>query len=65
MKTEQKGMCAWCLKPLGLKFAVDHNHLTGLARALMHISCNTEAGFVERWLTSSDAERKRRLVLFR
>jgi hypothetical protein len=63
IRHEQQDLCAWCSHPLGVKFAVDHNHKTGQVRALMHIRCNTFAGWVEKWQTLSEAERQRRVKI--
>ncbi len=64
MKTKQLGLCLWCLQPMGSKFAVDHDHKTGIVRGLMHIRCNTEAGFVEKWLSYSENDRQRMGSIF-
>jgi hypothetical protein len=37
---QQKGICACCEKPLGDDIVVDHNHINGLIRGLVHKRCN-------------------------
>lgn len=51
---EQKGLCAMCRKPERrkrngklMRLAVDHNHVTGEARALLCSRCNLIVGIVE------------------
>jgi len=46
---EQKGLCALCGKPLPDVFAshLDHNHLTGQNRDLLHKFCNLIVDLVE------------------
>ena len=54
MAHNQKGLCAWCEKPLpneglaGGGCAVDHCHDTGVIRGIVHIQCNTDIGALER-----------------
>jgi len=43
----QKNQCAVCLKTLGEKPSVDHNHLTGKVRGLVHARCNNAIGWAE------------------
>lgn len=45
----QKGLCAICKQPSKSKWrlAVDHNHKTGEARALLCLNCNTIIGYFE------------------
>jgi hypothetical protein len=54
MGKNQKGLCAACLLPLpttengsylvGKIVAIDHNHITGKIRGLLHTQCNTIIG---------------------
>ncbi len=47
MLTEQKGKCACCgihQNKLTMRFAVDHDHDTGLIRGLLCGNCNTAIG---------------------
>ena len=47
MFTEQKGKCACCgirQNELTMRFAVDHDHDTGLIRGLLCGNCNTGIG---------------------
>lgn len=44
----QKGLCAACLLPINHKKPyIDHNHLTGKVRGLLHANCNSTLGFVK------------------
>ena len=36
----QSGICPICLKPLDTKLSLDHSHLTGEPRGLLHQRCN-------------------------
>lgn len=50
MWREQGGRCAICAKSLNEgagKHAIDHDHETGLVRALLCISCNVGLGWFE------------------
>lgn len=48
MAKEQGGLCALCHKPFTAKDgpALDHDHTTGLVRAVLHRSCNGIEGRV-------------------
>ena len=54
MAHNQKGLCAWCEKPLpneglaGGGCAVDHCHDTGVIRGIVHLQCNLDIGALER-----------------
>ena len=54
MAHNQKGLCAWCEKPLpneglaGIGCPVDHCHDTGVIRGIVHLQCNTDIGALER-----------------
>ena len=54
MTHNQKGLCAWCEKPLpneglaGGGCAVDHCHDTGVIRGIVHLRCNLDIGALER-----------------
>ena len=54
MAHNQKGLCAWCEKPLpneglaGGGCAVDHCHDTGVIRGIVHLRCNLDIGALER-----------------
>lgn len=48
---KQNGICSICMKSLGSNsssWCLDHNHLTGNTRELLHRSCNVFLGKVER-----------------
>lgn len=45
MLQEQCGLCAICKKPGDL--AVDHCHVTGRVRGLLHRTCNTALGLLQ------------------
>lgn len=49
---EQKGLCAWCGLPLGTTddAHLDHDHVTGRKRGLVHRKCNQDIGGFERTL---------------
>lgn len=50
MWRDQDGRCALCAKPLGHgagKHAIDHDHETGVVRALLCLSCNVGLGWFE------------------
>lgn len=48
MLKEQGGVCRLCSLPLPLSNAVvDHDHTTGLVRAVLHRGCNSLLGKVE------------------
>lgn len=50
MYVAQKGLCAACGKPLPEDFTkacVDHDHLTGVVRQLLHRTCNIVLGYEE------------------
>lgn len=45
MFEEQRGVCAICgLPPTEKVFVVDHDHLTGKVRGLLHRTCNSAIG---------------------
>ena len=45
---EQDYLCALCDKPFDTQRpCVDHNHLTGKIRGLIHLGCNTKVGYYE------------------
>lgn len=53
-RTVQGGLCPLCLKPLNLgsggrdsDYVVDHNHVTGEIRGVLHRSCNAALGKVD------------------
>ena len=50
MFEKQKGCCALCNESFGdnnwMKPVVDHNHITGKVRGLLHRSCNLLLGYV-------------------
>jgi len=51
MYEAQKGLCDACNQPLPEDFRkadVDHNHITGRVRALLHRNCNTLVGREEK-----------------
>ena len=54
MAHNQKGLCAWCEKPLpneglaGIGCPIDHCHDTGVLRGIVHIQCNVDIGALER-----------------
>ena len=54
MAHNQKGLCAWCEKPLpneglaGRGCPVDHCHDTGVIRGIVHLQCNLDIGALER-----------------
>ncbi len=50
MYQEQQGLCGLCSLPLPAEISrahVDHNHLTGEVRKLLHKHCNTVVAFFE------------------
>lgn len=49
LKKLQKNLCPICAKrlPAGLKAAIDHCHLSGRIRGLLHIQCNTALGMLK------------------
>lgn len=49
MLQAQSYKCLWCGKPLGNKYAVDHNHMTQDVRGLVHIPCNQEIAYYEKF----------------
>jgi Recombination endonuclease VII len=70
---EQNGLCAICKKPeiarrngILKRLAVDHNHETGEARALLCSGCNMKIGVLEnkKWLeTAKDYRNKFGLLM--
>ena len=45
---EQKGVCLLCEQPLDFKEAtLDHDHVTGLCRGVIHRGCNSMLGKIE------------------
>ena len=51
MYDEQKGRCAICGKPFATQMiVVDHCHVTGRVRGLLHQNCNMKLGFLENHL---------------
>lgn len=53
MWQNQKGLCGVCGNPLPREVMtnacdLDHNHVTGQLRALLHRKCNLIIGFIER-----------------
>lgn len=51
LKVEQGGLCAICGKPVDLSIpkegVVDHNHMTGEIRGVLHRSCNAAEGKIK------------------
>ena len=50
MWRKQQGKCALCAKTLGIgagKHAIDHDHDTGIVRALLCLRCNVGLGWFE------------------
>ena len=46
---KQGGACAICARPpIGKRLHVDHNHSTGMVRALLCRRCNSLVGFIEK-----------------
>ena len=45
----QNGLCPICHYPLGLKWTLDHDHMTGLFRGVLHRSCNGMEGIYRNW----------------
>lgn len=43
--TSQQGQCPVCLRPVDLWDSVDHEHVTGRLRGVLHARCNQLAGF--------------------
>lgn len=43
----QKGKCPICLRQLGQKFSVDHNHESGEVRGLLCRNCNAGIGLLQ------------------
>ena len=43
----QSGICPICLKPLDTKLSLDHSHLTGEPRGLLHQQCNMKVAQIE------------------
>lgn len=41
------GNCGACGKPFGDDFVIDHCHLTGTVRGLLHGTCNSALGFAK------------------
>ena len=49
MLSAQGGACAICARPpIGKRLHVDHNHSTGMVRALLCRRCNSLVGFIEK-----------------
>lgn len=44
MVTQQGGACPICLRPLGKRHHVDHDHVTGQVRAVLCFTCNGGLG---------------------
>lgn len=40
----QKGLCAMCERPLASAWTIDHDHLSGAIRGLLHRDCNLLLG---------------------
>lgn len=47
MLETQKNLCKFCNEPLDDKQVVDHNHVTGEVRGIIHYRCNIIIGFFE------------------
>lgn len=59
MLANQDGRCAICkAAPLGRRFAVDHNHTTGVVRGLLCLKCNSSLGFLMEDISKVDALRQ-------
>lgn len=45
----QDGLCDLCQKPLGLMTVIhlDHNHVTGKVRGILHRECNLKLATIE------------------
>lgn len=48
MLEQQQNLCVLCDKPLGEKYAVDHDHDSGKVRALLCGPCNSKLGVLEK-----------------
>lgn len=50
MLADQHGVCAVCGEPPrdGQRMSIDHHHMTGRIRGIVHISCNLRLGRLER-----------------
>lgn len=60
MLERQGGVCAICGKrPVTIRLAVDHDHVTGRVRGLLCKRCNRALGLWE-----GDVERMERLILY-
>jgi hypothetical protein len=47
LRQKQDDRCLVCLKPLGTNAVLDHEHLTGRIRGLLHNRCNSSIGGFE------------------
>lgn len=47
MLIEQSGRCSLCTEPLVGKVDVDHDHVTGKVRGLLHHRCNVALPYIE------------------
>jgi len=41
---KQGGRCALCNEPFGRRVYIDHDHVTGVVRGLLHLKCNVGLG---------------------
>jgi hypothetical protein len=48
----QGGVCVLCNLPITSDPVLDHNHVSGLCRAVLHRHCNTIEGKLTNWLKS-------------
>jgi hypothetical protein len=58
--TRQRGLCAFCGLPMDYESQtthLDHNHVTGVKRGLVHAKCNVIIGGIERGIALVGLER--------